>query len=77
MRVAGYPMLESYGLVLDTLVEAKNLIVGLERYTLDSLYEHYLNETGAAPIERPFHDARTDSEILAEVLGYLLKISGK
>lgn len=77
MRVAGLPYLESYALILDTLKEARELIPGLPDYTLDALYQHTLEMTGGTMIERPFHDARTDSEILAELLGYLLAISGK
>jgi DNA polymerase III epsilon subunit-like protein len=77
MRVAGLPMLESYALTIDTLTEAKALMPGMPSYTLDALYEFCLETTGEERIERPFHDARTDSEILAVLMGYLLSISGE
>jgi len=77
MRIAGLPMIESYGLVIDSLKEARELMPGMPNYTLDTLYQFYLEVTGNDKIERPFHDARTDSEILAEVMGYLILISGK
>jgi len=77
MRIAGLPMLESYALVLDTQAEAKRLMPGLPSYTLDSLYEHCVQLSGEEKIERPFHDARTDSEILAVLIGYLIYISSE
>tara|TARA_R110001583_G_scaffold4718_13_gene26903 strand:+ start:789 stop:1580 length:792 start_codon:yes stop_codon:yes gene_type:complete len=77
MRVAGLPFIESFALILDTIKEARSLLPGMPNYSLDSLYEHVVEVTGAEVIERPFHDARTDSEILAVLLGYLLAISGK
>jgi DNA polymerase III epsilon subunit-like protein len=68
MNVCGLPPLESYALTIDTLEEAKLLFTKKEigNFTLDSLYEYGLaNYFGeSSRIERPFHDARTDSEIL-------------
>lgn len=68
MNVCGMPPIESYALSIDTLEEAKLLFTKKEigNFSLDSLYEYGLaNYFGeSSRIERPFHDARTDSEIL-------------
>jgi len=78
MRVHGYPPIESYFSVIDTEYEMKRLFikgVDVEDNKLDTLYkygvDYYFSQEEV--IERPFHDARTDSEILAKGYEVLLR----
>jgi DNA polymerase III epsilon subunit-like protein len=72
LRMHGMPPIESYALIVDTLVESQRIIPGLENYKLDNLYALACEFYNEKPLPRPFHDAKTDSEMLAPVLSMLL-----